>query len=428
MSFPPFENTTTVDEPGRDVAAFVPVQRAIMPAPRPRAPRVAPTDAGSFGRHREDGWRPLTGLPGPSPRQRGGRRRARRGHASTFAPADRRPVIGAHRRPGTLPIESWLLIGRHWQQASVAALVVAGLFLIIVPTQQRTADLAAVSAAQRRAAAAAAAAASDGAAAPSVKSPDRARARRQDRDPRSATVPTDAAPAGTSTGEPETPAEDVPPGAETPGATDVPIGRRGSGPADSVRRTGSTTVALTFDDGPDPVQTPKLLALLKQNNVKATFCLVGEQVQAHPDLVREIVAGGHALCNHSWNHSLKLGKLKTDAIRADLERTNAAIRAAVPDAEIVYFRAPGGNFTGRLVGVTDELAMTPLYWEVDPRDWDQPAEETDAQHVDRVVATVQKQVRRGSIVLSHDYHQPNTIAAYEILLPRLAGRFQLGLP
>ena len=69
----------------------------------------------------------------------------------------------------------------------------------------------------------------------------------------------------------------------------------------------------------------------------------------HPEIVREIVADGHTLCNHTWNHSLTIGKDKPAQIQADLARTNAAIRAAVPGAQIPFFRAPGGNFTDRLV-------------------------------------------------------------------------------
>ncbi|HET9516128.1 MAG TPA: polysaccharide deacetylase family protein, partial [Actinoplanes sp.] len=99
-----------------------------------------------------------------------------------------------------------------------------------------------------------------------------------------------------------------------------------------------------------------------------------------------------------------------------------------PDAEIPYFRAPGGNFTDRLVRVADEFAMTSLYWEVDPRDWDHPEGETDTAHVERVVTEVRRHVRDGSIVLSHDFNQPGTIKAYETLLPHLTDKFSLGLP
>jgi len=202
-------------------------------------------------------------------------------------------------------------------------------------------------------------------------------------------------------------------------------GPRFGGPANSLMKTGKAGVALTFDDGPDPVQTPKLLDLLAEHGVKATFCLVGRNVAAHPDLVRRIAAEGHTLCNHTWQHSLTLGKKKPAVILADLQRTNDAIRQAVPGAEIKYMRAPGGNFTKRFVAVAADLGMTSIYWQVDPRDWDHPKGETDAAHVTKVVEAVQKRVRKGSIVLSHDYQQPDTITAYEQLIPWLQDRYKL---
>jgi peptidoglycan/xylan/chitin deacetylase (PgdA/CDA1 family) len=211
-----------------------------------------------------------------------------------------------------------------------------------------------------------------------------------------------------------------------PPKTSAPVKpRHGSGPAGSLMTTGTSAVALTFDDGPDPVQTPKILDLLAAQHVKATFCLVGRNVAAHPDLVARIVAEGHTVCDHSWNHSLTLGKEKPAAIRADLERTNAAILKAAPDAQIKYMRAPGGNFTPALIKVIDEMGMKPIYWQVDPRDWDHPTGESDAAHRTKVIATVKKAVRKGSIVLSHDYGQPDTIVAYKSLLPWLKQHFQL---
>jgi peptidoglycan/xylan/chitin deacetylase (PgdA/CDA1 family) len=202
-----------------------------------------------------------------------------------------------------------------------------------------------------------------------------------------------------------------------------------SAPADPVagalRRTGSAAVALTFDDGPDPVQTPLLLDLLREHGVKATFCMVGFRVRDHPELVRRIAAEGHTLCNHSWQHLVTLATRTTDYIRWDLESTNDAIRAAVPDARIAYFRAPGGNFTPELVAMAKQLGMTSIYWHVDPRDWDHRKDPSDPAHIERVIASVQRHTRPGSIVLSHDNAQPDTIAAYRILLPWLKERFQL---
>jgi peptidoglycan/xylan/chitin deacetylase (PgdA/CDA1 family) len=209
-----------------------------------------------------------------------------------------------------------------------------------------------------------------------------------------------------------------------PESTTVPK-QRGSGPAGSLMRTGQPGVALTFDDGPDPVNTPRLLDLLKRTHVKATFCLVGQNVAAHPDLVRRIADEGHTLCNHSWRHSLTLGRQKPSVIRADLRRTNDAIRAAVPGAEIKYMRAPGGNFTPAFVRQAALLGMTSIYWQVDPRDWEHPAGETAAAHRAKVIGTVRHEVGKGAIVLSHDYRQPGTITAYETLIPWLKRHYRL---
>ena len=212
------------------------------------------------------------------------------------------------------------------------------------------------------------------------------------------------------------------------GARTRPAGHsrsRTAGPAGSRTTTGGKGVALTFDDGPDPAQTPRLLKLLAQQHVRATFCLVGENVARHPDLVRKIVAGGHTLCNHTWNHSLKIGKQPATKIQADLQRTNAAIQRAAPGAKIKYFRAPGGNFTPRLVGVAKQMRMTSIYWKVDPRDWDHPEGETSSAHRRHLIARIEQHTHAGAIVLSHDYAQPDTIAAYRVLLPRLRHRYQL---
>lgn len=197
------------------------------------------------------------------------------------------------------------------------------------------------------------------------------------------------------------------------------------GPAGSLMITGSKSVALTFDDGPDPAQTPKILKLLAAQHVHATFCLVGENVRRNPEMVRQIVAGGHTLCNHTWDHSLKIGKQTPAKIQADLRRTNDAIRKAAPGVKIKYFRAPGGNFTPALVKVAKQMGMTSIYWRVDPRDWDHPAGESDAAHRAKVIRAVERHTHPGSIILSHDYAQPDTIAAYRTLIPWLRHRYRL---
>jgi peptidoglycan/xylan/chitin deacetylase (PgdA/CDA1 family) len=242
--------------------------------------------------------------------------------------------------------------------------------------------------------------------------------------PGAVTPPTSAPTAGTSVAGGT--------GAARPSGSPSPSGSRGGqppdrsvGPGGSAKRTGSAAVALTFDDGPDPVQTPALLDLLRRHGVKATFCLVGFRARDNPDLVRRIAAEGHALCNHSWQHLVDLAQRPVDEIRHDLEATNDAIRAAMPGAKIRYFRAPGGHFTPDLVAIARGYGMASIYWQVDPRDWDHRGTASDQEHIARVIEAVRHEVRPGAIVLSHDNRQPTTIEAYRTLLPWLKARFTL---
>ncbi|GAA2511096.1 polysaccharide deacetylase family protein [Pilimelia columellifera] len=200
-----------------------------------------------------------------------------------------------------------------------------------------------------------------------------------------------------------------------------PAGRPASGPfARGVQlATRGNGVALTYDDGPS-AHTPQVLALLRANGVKATFCLVGTAVQEHPDLVRQIVREGHTLCNHSWNHEFKLGRQSAEAIRANMTRTNNAIRQVVPGAKIPFFRHPGGNFTPDAISIGKELGMASVGWTVDPRDWEKPPAK-------KIHATVLRDSRPAGIILLHDGggDRSNTVAASKTLIPALKSKLRI---
>jgi peptidoglycan-N-acetylglucosamine deacetylase len=197
------------------------------------------------------------------------------------------------------------------------------------------------------------------------------------------------------------------------------------GLAGSQRLTGSDAVALTFDDGPDPLYTPQLLDVLRQHNVQATFSMIGSRVRDYPDVVRRVVAEGHNLSNHSWQHLMDLGQRPAAYQNHDLWATLGWFHSAVPDAPIRYFRAPGGNFTPGLVQVAGSLGMASLYWDVDPRDWDATTYGHGQPMVDHIVSVVEHTTRPGSIILSHDRVRPDTIAAYKVLLPWLKDHFRI---
>ncbi|MCI4063632.1 polysaccharide deacetylase family protein [Micromonospora sp. R77] len=189
-------------------------------------------------------------------------------------------------------------------------------------------------------------------------------------------------------------------------------------PAGLRRGSGDRAVALTFDDGPDPRWTPRLLDQLRAAHVTATFCLVGRQVQRHPELVVRIVREGHQLCNHSWRHDLDLGRRPVADIRADLLRTDRAIHAAVPNAKVSWYRQPGGRWTPEVVAVARQLGMHSLHWSVDPQDWDKPTSRT-------ITARVEHAVKPGAVVLMHDGggDRRATLAACRQLIPDLKRRY-----
>jgi peptidoglycan/xylan/chitin deacetylase (PgdA/CDA1 family) len=175
-------------------------------------------------------------------------------------------------------------------------------------------------------------------------------------------------------------------------------------------------VALTFDDGPDPRWTPQVLALLAQYHLHATFCLVGIHARQYPALVRQIVAGGHTLCNHTFNHDEYIGRHTPAQIEADLQQTDDAIVAAT-GLRPRYFRAPAGNWTPQLLAALKTHGEIPLGWSADPRDWARPG-------VPSIVRTVLSELQPGGILLMHDGfgHREQSVAALRVLLPALAAR------
>lgn len=192
------------------------------------------------------------------------------------------------------------------------------------------------------------------------------------------------------------------------------------GPFGSRLTTGTPEIALTFDDGPDEVWTPQVLALLRDYGVRATFCMIGAKAARYPQLVRDVVADGHTLCNHSWSHDVWLGLRDEPTVLADLKRTNAALAAAAPTARISYYRQPGGNWTATLVAAARRLGMTSLHWRVDPHDWRNGPSY-------RIAADVTTQAAPGSIVLLHDGggDRARTLSALRTILANLITRFHL---
>jgi len=181
---------------------------------------------------------------------------------------------------------------------------------------------------------------------------------------------------------------------------------------------GARGVVLTFDDGPDPRYTPRILAALAKHSARATFFLVGHKVEAHPEVVRAILDAGHAIGLHSYAHDRLFSLRGEAAVRADLERGQAAI-AAVAGAAPVLFRPPIGHTNPRIARAADALGLTVVGWTVGARDGlarTRPAE---------VVSRVRRAARDGAIVLLHDApergdREPAAVKALPALLDALA--------
>ncbi|WDZ82896.1 polysaccharide deacetylase family protein [Micromonospora cathayae] len=197
---------------------------------------------------------------------------------------------------------------------------------------------------------------------------------------------------------------------------------RVSHPIVDTTRGDGRVACLTFDDGPDPTDTPRLLDVLRRHRVSAVFCLVGDQVDAHPEIVRRIVADGHTLGNHSMHHD-DMGNWTPERIAADLRETDAAIRRAVPDARIGYFRAPYGSW-GQSPAVAASLGLRSLGWRLAITDWEPPG-------TDELVRRLLDGVTPGAVVLLHDGggDRSQTVDAVDRVIPLLrADHWRFTLP
>ena len=171
-----------------------------------------------------------------------------------------------------------------------------------------------------------------------------------------------------------------------------------------VRDNSKLRVALTFDDGPHPTVTPQILDILKKYNVQATFFLVGQRVQQHPEIVQRIVEEGHEIGNHTWSHP-NLTTLPIDDVQQEFIKTNEAIIAATNYAPTV-FRPPYGATSDTLEKL---LPIPSVLWSIDTLDWQH-------RNPQQTIAIVNKYLHNNAIILMHDIHQPTADALETIIV------------
>ncbi|MFV1994413.1 MAG: polysaccharide deacetylase family protein [Verrucomicrobiales bacterium] len=208
------------------------------------------------------------------------------------------------------------------------------------------------------------------------------------------------------------------------GGPSVPMGRnpdihipRGSVDGASVTysrvKISEPYLAITFDDGPHPSNTPRLLDMLAQRNIKATFFVVGTNVESYPAIMRRMINEGHEVGNHTRNHSY-LTRLSDSGVVKELNSCRDSVIAATGVPPLTM-RPPYGAITSRQKSwIYDRYRYPAILWSVDRRDWQRPGSQVVA---DRLVSGA----RSGAILLAHDIHK-GTIDAMPQTLDRLLAK------
>ena len=161
-------------------------------------------------------------------------------------------------------------------------------------------------------------------------------------------------------------------------------------------------IALTFDDGPNARYTPMLLDGLKKRNIRASFFLIGENIEGNEDILLQMRKDGHLIGNHTWDH-VQLDKIPAEKARLEIEKTNNRIYEA-SGIYPSYVRPPFGAW---IKDMELSVTMLPVFWDVDTLDW-------KSKNINSILSIAQKQVHDGSIILMHDGYQTSVDAALKI--------------
>jgi peptidoglycan-N-acetylglucosamine deacetylase len=172
-------------------------------------------------------------------------------------------------------------------------------------------------------------------------------------------------------------------------------------------------IAITFDDGPNPELTPRLLDMLKERGLKATFFVVGQNVEEYPGIVTRMASEGHEVANHSWSHPA-LTKLGIESFRKQIENTNQAIANATGKRPVLMRPPYGATSLTLNKRLNEQFGLKVILWSVDPLDW-------KYRNSNRVYNSIVQNTRPGSIILAHDIHA-TTIAAMPATLDALLAK------
>ncbi len=151
-------------------------------------------------------------------------------------------------------------------------------------------------------------------------------------------------------------------------------------------------ILFTFDDGPDPLTTPRILKELNNYDIKAVFFCVGENIKEYESLTREIISEGHSVANHTMNHT-KLNRLSTKEISENILSVNMSLENTF-NYKPLYFRPPYGRFTFNLSKILDDFGMRNVMWSLLTYDY--------KNDINIVKFALNNYLRDNSIIVFHD--------------------------
>ncbi|MGG1674921.1 polysaccharide deacetylase family protein [Neobacillus sp. NRS-1170] len=175
-------------------------------------------------------------------------------------------------------------------------------------------------------------------------------------------------------------------------------------------------IAITFDDGPNPIYTPQVLEIFSEAGGKATFFMIGKQMSKYPEMVKKVAEQGHEIGNHTFTHP-KLSQLTQEKCSEEIERNESLIEELAGRKPVV-FRPPYLDYNHETLSVLEQKSYPMIgALNLGAHDWEQPG-------VDHILAKTRDCVRNGSILLFHDGYgdRSQTIEAVRILVAELSSQ------
>ncbi|EMT50106.1 delta-lactam-biosynthetic de-N-acetylase [Brevibacillus borstelensis] len=174
--------------------------------------------------------------------------------------------------------------------------------------------------------------------------------------------------------------------------------------------TSKKELFLTFDNGYENGFTPRILDILKEKKVPATFFVTGHYVKDQPELLKRMTAEGHIIGNHSWSHP-DMTQISNERIKEELDKVKQAVAEVTGQKEMAFLRPPRGIFSDRTLAVSKKLGYTNVFWSIAYKDWDTKAQKGWKYAYDSVLA----QLHPGAVILLHSVSRDNAEALGKII-------------